>query len=724
MTDPAPTELARLQAALHYASRFSWGVFPVHYPLENGGCSCKHQCGRVGKHPRTTHGYKDATNDLGQIKAWWTQDPRSNIGLPCGVNRLVVIDVDPRNDGDWGFSELEKEHGELPPTLTSNTGGGGQHYIYSVPDGHEGRVRSYVLKQGVELKSDGCYIVLPPSIHPTRRPYVWDSGQPEEPTPAPLWMLERPKSAVVSSRQPIEGILGAAFMAAGMAGKQLGPDKIAVQCPWENEHTCGERFDGSTVVFGPSFGKFGAFHCSHAHCVERLKDRESRNATILKALPEGAANAARQSIKGAEQAIQRLNVEAWHTSRRWDAKGKLIPDAGNLALHLRNMPEWNGCVSYDPSRDRITWQRDAQPVPGLPTAKAGDELGEHDYITVAAWFSQSEGMQVRKETVQDVLVAAAHQNPINSLLEHLKGLNWDGVYRLDTWLTTYLGVEDTAYSRFVGRSWLISALARAFSPGCQVDHVLTFEGLQGLGKTSVFRLIGGEWYLGHLPNLDDKDARHALSTAWIVEIQELAAFKGADATKIKAFLSECFDRYRPPYGRFFVKRPRGCVFGASTNEGEYIQDSTGARRYWPVRVTKIDLEAFTRDRNALLAEARDAFFAGQRWHPTRGDTVLMRELSDQQEERYERDPWEERVRTWIETRAKGEGFEIGALLDHLVPPERQGKRESGRVGAILRRLGWTKAREQSGEHRLWIWRPAGAERRGRTPAKKPLADPG
>jgi hypothetical protein len=725
MADAVVAELAKLQAALHYASHFQWGIFPVHAPLPDGTCTCKHACGRVGKHPRTTHGYKDATNDLEQVRAWWTQHPESNIGVPCGVNRLVVIDVDPRNDGDWGLVELEKLHGELPPTLTSNTGGGGQHYIYSVPEGHADRVRSYVLRQGVELKADGCYIVLPPSLHPSRQHYVWDSGQPPEPTPAPLWMLERPTKAVVSSRAPIEGILGAAFMAAGMAGRAVGPDKIVVQCPWQNEHTCGEPLDGSTVVFGPSFGKFGAFHCSHAHCVERLANREARNALILKALPDGAVEAARKSVKGADSEIQRLNVEEWHMSRRWDAKGKLIPDAGNLALHMRNMPEWAGCVSYDPSKDKVTWQRDAQPVPGLPTAKAGDEITEHDYITVGAWFSQAEGMQLRKECVQDVLVAAASQNPRNTLQEHLSALEWDGVYRLDSWLTTYLNVEESEYSRFVGRAWLISAMARAFEPGCQVDHVLTLEGAQGLGKTSIFRMIGGDWYLGHLPNLDDKDARFALATSWICEIQELAAFKGSDATKIKAFLSEMFDRYRPPYARFFVRKPRGCVFGASTNENEYIQDSTGARRYWPVKVGDIDLAGFARDRNALLAEARDAYRAGEKWHPVREAKALIKELAVQQEDRQEKDPWEERIRIWINSRLANDGFEVNAVLDYLgVTPDRQTRRDSARAGAILRRLGWTKNRELRAGERSWVWRPVGASRPDRTPLAMPSVEPG
>ena len=128
--------------ALDYVSR-GWHIFPVR---------------PRGKEPITSHGFKDATTDPASIRGWWCKWPHANIGLACGASGLTVIDLDPRN----GEPNLN-----LMPTLTSKTGGGGWHYFYS------GVVRSCKPLPGVDIKSDGGYVILPPSIHPSGRRYEW-----------------------------------------------------------------------------------------------------------------------------------------------------------------------------------------------------------------------------------------------------------------------------------------------------------------------------------------------------------------------------------------------------------------------------------------------------------------------------------------------------------------------------------------------------------------------
>ncbi len=708
MSEPAsvPADLVRLQAALMYPER-GWHVFPVHYIMPDGACSCGSICGRAGKHPKSKHGYKDATRESDLIKGWWTDDSHYNIGMACGMSRVVVLDIDPRNDGDWSLVELEKERGSLPPTLTSLTGGGGQHYIYSIPDGVD-RVKSRVLKQGIDVKSDGGYIVLPPSSHASGRDYIWDSG--DNPIAvAPFWLLESPKRIILSDRAPLDGILGAAFIAAGMSGPPEGPDKIRVQCPWESEHSQGARFDGSTLVFGPTINNWGYFYCAHSHCQSRLETagREQRNGTVLAALPKDAVLAAKAQVKGADRDLARVAREPWERSLQFGRNSQLSPDPGNLALILSNQEEWQKSLAFDESRDRIYWTKTLPKIDGLDAPKVGSALNEHAYIYVSQSLSMTRHVTFRKETVQDVLISIAQDNTHNSLVSQLSALQWDAVPRLDTWLSMYMQAKDSPYTRFVGRSWLISAIARAFSPGCQVDHTLVLESSQGKGKSSAFQILAREWYLGSLPRIDDKDARHILVASWICEIQELAAFRGIEAQKIKAFLTDRVDKYRPPYGRFMVARPRACVFAASTNEGDYIQDTTGARRFWPVRVGYVDMKALERDRDCLLAEARDAYLAGHTWYPEQ-QSPIHQEIEHQQEERQAVDPWEPVVANLINRCVSGELRMVDLLTACNVPLERQDRMAAKRIGDILRKHGWTKARSatlSSDASRPYVWLP-------------------
>lgn len=114
------------------------------------------------------NGYHDATTDAEQIKAWWAAEPRANIGIPMARAGLFAIDIDPRNGGS--YDQLTAKHGDLPPTLTSQTGGGGLHLVYRHPDCQlEAKVPGV---PGIDVKVNG-YIVAPPSLHPSGNRYEW-----------------------------------------------------------------------------------------------------------------------------------------------------------------------------------------------------------------------------------------------------------------------------------------------------------------------------------------------------------------------------------------------------------------------------------------------------------------------------------------------------------------------------------------------------------------------
>lgn len=168
--------MTTLDHALRYAAE-GLAVLPLH-SIRNGRCTCGHDCGSPGKHPRTDHGKDDATTDPPQVTAWWDRWPTANIGArpPTG---LIVLDVDPRNGGAGELLKLTRQHRDLPATLTARTGSGGLHIWLA----HSGPTRGQ-LCPGVDIKTSSGYVVAPPSLHASGRRYEWvNPGTPIAPVP-------------------------------------------------------------------------------------------------------------------------------------------------------------------------------------------------------------------------------------------------------------------------------------------------------------------------------------------------------------------------------------------------------------------------------------------------------------------------------------------------------------------------------------------------------------
>jgi hypothetical protein len=179
---PDPRHL--VEVALRYAEH-GWPVLPLHTPRPRG-CSCTTtDCGSAGKHPRTGRGLHDASTDPDQIRGWWTRWPRANVGVATGASsRLLVFDVD-LPDGPTSLAELEAEHRALPSTCKQRTGSGGRQLLFAHPGGTVGNRTGLV--PGIDVRGDGGYIVVPPSIHATGSRYQWQGRIP--PAEPPGWLL-------------------------------------------------------------------------------------------------------------------------------------------------------------------------------------------------------------------------------------------------------------------------------------------------------------------------------------------------------------------------------------------------------------------------------------------------------------------------------------------------------------------------------------------------------
>jgi hypothetical protein len=202
---PAMTDL--LAAALDYARR-GWPVFPCHTPTVSG-CSCgAPDCGnRTGKHPRTRHGFKDATTDPVQVRRWWAQWPDANLAIATGrAADLIALDVDPRHGGDASLSALEARYQRLPETIESLTGGEGRHLLFAHPGPPVGN--QVGLAPGLDIRSDGGYVIVPPSLHPSGRRYAWEVMHHPDDTPlapVPRWLLTAMRDAAAPLAPPAPG---------------------------------------------------------------------------------------------------------------------------------------------------------------------------------------------------------------------------------------------------------------------------------------------------------------------------------------------------------------------------------------------------------------------------------------------------------------------------------------------------------------------------------------
>ncbi|MGP0092182.1 MAG: bifunctional DNA primase/polymerase [Xanthobacteraceae bacterium] len=241
-----------------------WAVVPV-YAAKNGRCSChqKADCKRPGKHPCAEHGVKDATADTKQIDAWWTQYPFANIGVATGSkSKIIVLDIDPRNGGAETLKRLAAELGPLPDTITSDTGGGGQHLVFEYPD-FDVRKDSAgkVFGPGVDVLSNGSLIVAPPSWHETGKRYSWEEGKSPRDLPAaqlPQAWLDRLRDrdhehsvhdGEASTDAILEGERNTSLTR--LAGKlhrdRLSSDAISAALHAENRQKCSPPLDNAEV---------------------------------------------------------------------------------------------------------------------------------------------------------------------------------------------------------------------------------------------------------------------------------------------------------------------------------------------------------------------------------------------------------------------------------------------------------------------------------------------
>ncbi|HQG04505.1 MAG TPA: bifunctional DNA primase/polymerase [Thermoleophilia bacterium] len=197
-----------VEAALDYAIHRNWAVLPL-YSVRDGACTCgKADCTSPGKHPRTAHGLRDATTDAATITSWWQQWPKANVGVATGAaSGFFALDVD-GDAGEESLGALEDKFGRLPETVQSLTGGGGRHLLFAYPAAGAEVGSKVRVRPGLDVRGDGGYIVVPPSLHRSGRRYAWDEASPDALAPAPPWLLDEITCTQVARPEPTSALEG------------------------------------------------------------------------------------------------------------------------------------------------------------------------------------------------------------------------------------------------------------------------------------------------------------------------------------------------------------------------------------------------------------------------------------------------------------------------------------------------------------------------------------
>jgi len=350
--------------------------------------------------------------------------------------------------------------------------------------------------------------------------------------------------------------------------------------------------------------------------------------------------------------------------------------------------DWEGIIGYDTMRRNIVL-RSAPPFDGLECKdpKAG-EWTDTDDTRLEVWLQRNHG-RADQRGIRAAVDLVAQNNQFNPVRDFLEGLKWDGILRLSSWMSKYLGVDDTEYSRLVSQWALIAAVARVMKPGSKVDHVVVLEGHQGAKKsTAISTLFSPEFYADTSIRLSSKDSMEVLLGVWCYEFSEFDTY---DSRLMKAFVSSQSDRFRLPYARRSVPHERCTVFFGTTNKSIYLQDQTGGRRFLSVWCNEIDLRGLESVREQLFAEAIFNYQRGNVWYPqTAEETALCR---NEQELRLMRDPMEEKIADYLRDRIVTTISKIAS--DVLKQPEGLGVPKSleMQLSEILTsRMDWANAR--------------------------------
>ena len=301
----------------------------------------------------------------------------------------------------------------------------------------------------------------------------------------------------------------------------------------------------------------------------------------------------------------------WMADLDFDKKGSIKSTASNIIAILENDPKLKGHVWHN------LFNGFNYVTGGLPWNREATQWGNTDDANLRIFLEENYGV-TGKDKIKDAMVAVVTRHKVHPIREYLDSLEWDGVPRLDRLIIDYVGAEDNELNRAMTRKHFTAAVARVYNPGCKYDYCLIIAGAEGIGKSTLFNVMGGDWFSDSLVTMEGTKGMEQARNGWVIELPELGSIKRSDVEQVKAYISRQNDMYRPAYGSVMESHPRQCVFCGTTNETYFLKGETGNRRFWVMSVNP-DLRkhgdprtAIEADRNQLWAEAVQRFKDGEK----------------------------------------------------------------------------------------------------------------
>jgi hypothetical protein len=617
---------------------------------------------KKAKEPLVAGGFKAASNDPNQISRWWSEFagtglPNALIGLRTGLKGGIwVLDIDPKNDGIGSLKMLEAKFGPLPKTYQVRTPSGGSHYYFLMPDGVDLRNSGSKIAPGIDVRAEGGYVIAPPSMMGDGRKYEAISDP--DYAWAPDWLIQLAISGgSEKSRAKIES--------RGWAHRRLA--KECADVATAGEGTRNDTLNKAAFSVGILVGQ------------EQL----ARNAAF-----DALLDAARKC--GLEDAGAKATINSGlNAGKDQKSDQPQFPDWTKIGPRRDSIDNVRALLSHAPVQVRYNEFANRAEITGFKGYTALNDNAVDELWSMCHEF----GFQTSQEHLRTSLRAISLEGSFHPVRDYFGALEWDGVKRIDEWLTTYLGAGDSEYVRHVGAKMLIAAARRIYRPGTKFDQMVVLEGAQGTGKSSALRILAvkDEWFTDNFSLTDDsRKVLEQTEGKFIIEAAEMTGIRKADIEHVKALLSRTEDRARKAYGHFVTEVPRQFIFVGTTNGGEespYLVDPSGHRRSWPVKTGTIDLASLRRDVGQLWAEAVQRH--------QKGETIeLPKRLWDaarqEQDKRALEDPWVLALEDGFgDMQGKVLSEDVWAFMGETVVL-RRGQWANHNLGKAMRKLGWER----------------------------------
>lgn len=645
----------------------------------------------------------------------WSRDNDLGICIQTRVVRAFDIDIADPVHAQEVEDMVALALGDLPKRMRSNSG----KRLLAFSMAGEFAKRIIRTEHGaIEFLATGQQFVAV-GTHPSGEPYQWDGGLPAQipqVTPAEfevVWQAladafalpdgdVRTRNGMVPvaprKRDDIDDPVVGYLQDNGMITEWSRDGRVHVQCPWEDQHT-SDSGPSATSWFPAGVGGFaqGHFKCLHAHCSHRT------DGDFLEAI--GYLQADFEMVAVADGAVEEGEPEPWPVFER-DKNGRIESTAGNVQKALVRPDICGAKIAYDQFKDLVL------------IAYEGDEswrpLRDTDYFRLRIELEKRGFKKPGTDIIREGVHHVAEVNQFDSAIEWAKSLKWDGVPRVESFMHRYFGTEDTDYAKSVG-VYLWSALAgRCTVPGTKADMTPILVGDQGAGKTrGVFAMAPeeGAFVEVNLEHRDDNLAR-SLRGKLVGELGELRGLMTREAEAIKAWMTRTHEEWIPKYREFATRFARRLVFVGTTNDDEFLGDATGERRWLPIRVGAVDVEAIERDRDQLWAEGLEMFkAAGVQWRDAQ-------DLAKEEHAHFKvHDTWESAIVGWLETDEMDceDGAKRGdrpfKLHDVMVSAlgmnvQNIARKDELRAGRVLRSLGYEKRLVRDGLQVFKGWQRA------------------